>query len=151
MEILQVSTLNSTVDPSWKSYQGGSSKLNLPDHKSALMEPEYEHVGQDSRSQDGKDDKDLKDKDLKILKLKSKSKEKAQDQRSQSMKEQANNNDKDQFQDSRNQCQRNLKKPKVEGFKDLDSGEIVSLKILSRTRKLGHSSRKLQSLFKYML
>ncbi|GJX93840.1 hypothetical protein Tco_0348426 [Tanacetum coccineum] len=62
------------------------------------------------------------------------------------MKEQAYNKDKDQFQDSRNQCQSNLKKPKVEGFKDLASGEIVSLKILSQTRKLGHSSRKLRKI-----
>ncbi|GJW48935.1 hypothetical protein Tco_0080581 [Tanacetum coccineum] len=53
----------------------------------------YEHVGQDTRSQDGKDDKYLKDKDLKVSELKSKSKEKAQDQRSQRMKEQAYNND----------------------------------------------------------
>ncbi|GJX67888.1 retrovirus-related pol polyprotein from transposon TNT 1-94, partial [Tanacetum coccineum] len=36
----------------------------------------YEHVGEDIRSQDGKDDKDLKHKDLNILELKSKSKRK---------------------------------------------------------------------------
>ncbi|GJT41700.1 hypothetical protein Tco_0941565 [Tanacetum coccineum] len=52
------------------------------------------------------------------------------------MKEQAYNKDKDQVQDSRNQCQSNLKNPKVEGFKDLASEEIVSLKILSQARKL---------------
>ncbi|GJY07144.1 hypothetical protein Tco_0374198 [Tanacetum coccineum] len=59
------------------------------------------------------------------------------------MKEQVYNKDKDQFQDSRNQCQSNLKKPKVEGFKDLASGEIVSLKILSQTWKL---DRRIQDL-----
>ncbi|GKE19634.1 hypothetical protein Tco_1427211 [Tanacetum coccineum] len=67
---------------------------------------------------------------------------KAQDQRSHSMKEQAYNKDKDQDQDSRTKRQSNLKKPKVEGFKDLASGEIVSLNLLSRTWKLGHSVRK---------
>ncbi|GJT25442.1 hypothetical protein Tco_0895379 [Tanacetum coccineum] len=56
----------------------------------------YEYVGQDTRSQDGKD---LKEKDLKISELKSKSKEKAQDQRSQSMKEQVYNKDNVQDQD----------------------------------------------------
>ncbi|GJY99041.1 hypothetical protein Tco_0516471 [Tanacetum coccineum] len=56
-------------------------------------------------------------------------KEKAQDQISQSMKEQAYNKDKDQDQDSRTQRQDNLK--------DLTSGEIVRLKILSRTRNRG--------------
>ncbi|GJV56632.1 hypothetical protein Tco_1457637 [Tanacetum coccineum] len=50
---------------------------------------------------------------------------KAQDQRLHSMKEQAYNKDKDQDQDSRTQRQSNLKKPNVEGFKDLTLGEIV--------------------------
>ncbi|GJZ42557.1 retrovirus-related pol polyprotein from transposon TNT 1-94 [Tanacetum coccineum] len=51
----------------------------------------YDHVGQDTRSQDGQYDKDKQGKDLKILELKTKSKTmtKAQDQRSHSMKEQA--------------------------------------------------------------
>ncbi|GJU82525.1 hypothetical protein Tco_1284890 [Tanacetum coccineum] len=44
MEILLVSTLNNTAVESyasrWKSCQGGSSKLNLPDHSSVLMEQE---------------------------------------------------------------------------------------------------------------
>ncbi|GJY50035.1 hypothetical protein Tco_0439991 [Tanacetum coccineum] len=35
----------------------------------------YEHVGQDTRSQDGKDDKDKQGKDLKISKSKTKSKD----------------------------------------------------------------------------
>nr|GEU56267.1 hypothetical protein [Tanacetum cinerariifolium] len=62
----------------------------------------YEHVGQDTRSQDGKDDKDKQGKDLKILELKSKLKiKKAQDQRSHSIKEQAYNKDKDLEQDLR--------------------------------------------------
>ncbi|GKA48467.1 hypothetical protein Tco_0741425 [Tanacetum coccineum] len=66
---------------SWKPCQGDSSKLNLPDHTEPEVQTtayhdyqdkdcqgrllasfqddaKYEHVGQDIRSQDGKDDKD---------------------------------------------------------------------------------------------
>ncbi|GJW29053.1 hypothetical protein Tco_0045928 [Tanacetum coccineum] len=93
---------------------------------------------------------------------------KAQDQRSQSMMEQAYNKDKDQDKDSRTQRQSNLNKFKEARFKispqefkdhtlgeivslkyffehgisesvrNLASGEIVRLKILSRTRKLSY-------------
>ncbi|GJY14598.1 hypothetical protein Tco_0385020 [Tanacetum coccineum] len=62
------------------------------------------------------------------------------------MKEQAYNKDKDQEQDSRTQCQSNLKKFKTifydfehgssESIRNQASGEIVSLKISSQTRKL---------------
>ncbi|GJZ90747.1 hypothetical protein Tco_0662674 [Tanacetum coccineum] len=62
---------------------------------------------------------------------------KAQDQRSYNVKEQAYNKDKDQV--SRTQRQSNLHKSKEARFKDLASGEIVSLKILSQKWKLGHS------------
>ncbi|GKE31084.1 hypothetical protein Tco_1450406 [Tanacetum coccineum] len=77
MEILLVSSSNSTAAGSyairWKPCQGDSSKLNLPDHRyqdyqdkdcqerllaSFQDDAKYEHVGQDTRSQDGKDDKD---------------------------------------------------------------------------------------------
>ncbi|GKB84235.1 hypothetical protein Tco_0956507, partial [Tanacetum coccineum] len=76
---------------SWKPCQGNSSNLNLPNHRyqdyqdkdcqgrllaSFQDVAKYERVGQDTRSQDGKDYKDLKDKDLKISELKSKSKRK---------------------------------------------------------------------------
>ncbi|GJU01609.1 hypothetical protein Tco_1111947 [Tanacetum coccineum] len=111
---------------SWKPCQGDS--LNLPDHRyqdyqdkdcqGRLLEifqddAKYEHVGQDTRSQDGRDDNDKQGKDLNISKLKTKSKRKSSDQRSHSMKEQAYNKDKDQEQDSRTQCQSNLKKSKT--------------------------------------
>ncbi|GKB53092.1 hypothetical protein Tco_0903845 [Tanacetum coccineum] len=91
---------------SWKPCQGDSSKLILPDHRYQDYQEEdcqgrllgsfhddakYEHVGQDSRSQDGKEVKDIQGKDLKILEHKTK----AQDQRSRNMKEQAYNKDKD--------------------------------------------------------
>ncbi|GKA72444.1 hypothetical protein Tco_0778660 [Tanacetum coccineum] len=51
------------------------------------------------------------------------------------MKEQAYNKNKDQ--DSRTQQQSNLNKSKEARFKDLASGEIVSLKIWSQKWKLG--------------
>nr|GEZ28923.1 cullin repeat-like-containing domain-containing protein [Tanacetum cinerariifolium] len=49
----------------------------------------YEHVGQDTRLQDGKNDQDKQGKDLKVSEQKTMTK--AQDQRSHSMKEQAYN------------------------------------------------------------
>ncbi|GJY26126.1 hypothetical protein Tco_0400852 [Tanacetum coccineum] len=66
----------------------------------------YEHVGQDTRSQGGKDDQDIQGKDLRISELKTMTK--AQDQRSQSVKEQSYNIIKTK--DSRTQRQSNLKK-----------------------------------------
>ncbi|GKC45543.1 hypothetical protein Tco_1063265 [Tanacetum coccineum] len=58
----------------------------------------YEHVGQDTRSQDGKDDDVKQGKDLKISKLKTKSKDNDKCSRlSHIMKEQAyKDNDQDQ-------------------------------------------------------
>ncbi|GJW89265.1 hypothetical protein Tco_0164605 [Tanacetum coccineum] len=98
MEILPVTTSNSTAVGSyalrWKPYQGDSSKLNLPDHRyqdyqdkdyqgrllaSFQDDAKYEHVGQDTRSQGGKD---LKEKDLKISKLKTKLKDNDKSSRS---------------------------------------------------------------------
>ncbi|GKD75718.1 hypothetical protein Tco_1334000 [Tanacetum coccineum] len=83
---------------SWKPCQGDSSKLNIPDHRykrrSSLKIKDYqdkdcqrrllesfkddakcEHIGQDTKSQGGNDDKDIQGKDLKILELKTKSKD----------------------------------------------------------------------------
>ncbi|GJW24130.1 retrovirus-related pol polyprotein from transposon TNT 1-94 [Tanacetum coccineum] len=54
------------------------SKLNLPDH-SFQDDAKYEHVGQDPRSQDGKDNKDKQGKDLQISKQKAKSKDNEKD------------------------------------------------------------------------
>nr|GEU35557.1 hypothetical protein [Tanacetum cinerariifolium] len=72
----------------YQVYQGRLLASFLDDEK-------YEHVGQDTRSQGGKD---LKEKDLKISNQRQRRKTmtKAQDQRLQSMKEQAYNEDKDQ-------------------------------------------------------
>ncbi|GJU41810.1 hypothetical protein Tco_1194767 [Tanacetum coccineum] len=51
----------------------------------------YEHVGQDTRSQDGKDDKDLKERDLKISELKTKSKDNDKISRSKITKHEGTN------------------------------------------------------------
>nr|GEU46985.1 hypothetical protein [Tanacetum cinerariifolium] len=53
-----------------------ATKTYIWHQDSKIKKAQYEHVGQDTISQDGKDDKDLKDKDLKISELKSKSKTK---------------------------------------------------------------------------
>ncbi|GJR59320.1 hypothetical protein Tco_1501482 [Tanacetum coccineum] len=60
-------------------------KLNLPDHRYQVYQgrllasfqddAKYEHVGQDTRSQGGKDDQDKQGKDLKISDIKTKSKD----------------------------------------------------------------------------
>ncbi|GKE92709.1 hypothetical protein Tco_1573804, partial [Tanacetum coccineum] len=57
---------------SWKLCQGDS--LNLPDH-SFQDDAKYEHVGQDIRSQGGKDDQDIQGKDLEISEQKTKLKD----------------------------------------------------------------------------
>ncbi|GJT85261.1 hypothetical protein Tco_1066978 [Tanacetum coccineum] len=57
-----------TVGLRYQSYQGRLLASFQDDEK-------YEHVGQDTRSQDGKDDKDKQGKDLKISELKTKSKD----------------------------------------------------------------------------
>ncbi|GKA67437.1 hypothetical protein Tco_0767354 [Tanacetum coccineum] len=82
MKILPVSTSNNTAvgsnTLSWKSCQGSSSKLNLPDHRYQDYEDIYcqgrllssfqddEHVGQDARSQGGKRSQGERFKDLEI-------------------------------------------------------------------------------------
>ncbi|GJT32693.1 reverse transcriptase domain-containing protein [Tanacetum coccineum] len=96
----------------------------------------YEHVGQDTRSQGGKEDKDEQGKYLKISESKKsrKTTTKAKDQRSHIMKKQAYNIIKTK--DSITQRQSNLKKFKEaifkispQEFEDHTLGEIVSLKI----------------------
>ncbi|GJV53819.1 hypothetical protein Tco_1449560 [Tanacetum coccineum] len=64
----------------------------------------YEHVGQDTRSQDGKDVKDKQRKDLKILELKTKSKENDKGSRSKITQHEGTSlqQDKDKEQDLRN-------------------------------------------------
>ncbi|GKB26590.1 hypothetical protein Tco_0865991 [Tanacetum coccineum] len=101
----------------------------------------YEHVGQDTRSQDGKDNKDTQGKDLKISKLKTKSKDNEKSSRSKITQHEGTSlqgrqrprshelNDKSNLIDLMKECHNKL-----------TSGEIDSLKILSRTRKFGYTT-----------
>ncbi|GKF15491.1 hypothetical protein Tco_0056953 [Tanacetum coccineum] len=59
----------------------------------------YEHVGQDTISQDGKDDKDKQGKDLKILELKTKSKDNDKSSRSKIAKHEGTSLKQDKDQD----------------------------------------------------
>ncbi|GJS22295.1 hypothetical protein Tco_0450927 [Tanacetum coccineum] len=93
----------------------------------------YEHVGQDTRSQGGKDDQDKQGKDLKISDIKTKSKDNDKGSRSKITKHEGTSlqriqrprpqdlNDKSNLIDLMKEC-----------HNELTSGEIVSLKILSR-------------------
>ncbi|GJY56230.1 hypothetical protein Tco_0455345 [Tanacetum coccineum] len=102
----------------------------------------YEHVGQDTRSQGGKDDQDKQGKDLKISDIKTKSKDNDKGSRSKITKHEGTSlqriqrprpqdlNDKSNLIDLMKEC-----------HNELTSGEIVSLKILSRTRKFVHYIR----------
>ncbi|GKB79249.1 hypothetical protein Tco_0946144 [Tanacetum coccineum] len=102
----------------------------------------YEHVGQDTRSQGGKDDQDKQGKDLKISDIKTKSKDNDKGSRSKITKHEGTSlqriqrprpqdlNDKSNLIDLMKEC-----------HNELTSGEIVSLKILSRTRKFIHYIR----------
>ncbi|GJT80626.1 hypothetical protein Tco_1054968 [Tanacetum coccineum] len=122
----------------WKPCQGGSSKLSLPDHRSSLKilrnqvyqgrllasfqdNAKYEHVGKDTRSQDGKDDQDIQGKDLKILELKTKSKDNDKSSRSKITQHEGISlqQDKDQDKDSRTQRQSNLNKVQGSKIQDL--------------------------------
>ncbi|GKA30841.1 hypothetical protein Tco_0717146 [Tanacetum coccineum] len=116
-----------------ESYKDGDGDTSFQ-QKSFQDDGKYEHVGQDTRSQDGNDDQDIRGKDLKISELKTMTK--AQDQRLHIMKEQAYNIIKTK--DSRTQRQSNLNKFKEARFKispqefeDHSLGEIVSLKYSS--------------------
>ncbi|GJX36141.1 hypothetical protein Tco_0247698 [Tanacetum coccineum] len=103
----------------------------------------YEYVGQDTRSQDGKDDKNKQGIDLKISKSKTKSKDNDKGSRSKITQHEGTSlqhNKEKRFKNSMtNQSQQNLQDTSL---RNLASGEIVSLKILSRTRKLGYKLRK---------
>ncbi|GKE87709.1 hypothetical protein Tco_1565184, partial [Tanacetum coccineum] len=102
----------------------------------------YEHVGQDTRSQGGKDDQDKQGKYLKISDIKTKSKDNDKGSRSKITKHEGTSlqriqrprpqdlNDKNNLIDLTKEC-----------HNELTSGEIVSLKILSRTRKFVHYIR----------
>ncbi|GJS13212.1 hypothetical protein Tco_0407684 [Tanacetum coccineum] len=102
----------------------------------------YEHVGQDTRSQGGKDNQDKQGKDLKISNIKTKSKDNDKGSRSKITKHEGTSlqriqrprpqdlNDKSNLIDLMKEC-----------HNELTSREIVSLKILSRTMKFVHYIR----------
>ncbi|GKC41017.1 hypothetical protein Tco_1053401 [Tanacetum coccineum] len=81
----------------------------------------YEHVGQDTISQDGKEDKDKQGKDLKISELKTKSKDNDKSSRSKNAKHEGISlqQAKDQDKDSRIQRQSNLNKVQGSKIQDL--------------------------------
>ncbi|GJZ81820.1 hypothetical protein Tco_0646814 [Tanacetum coccineum] len=102
----------------------------------------YEHVGQDTRSQGGKDDQDKQGKDLKISDIKTKSKDNDKGSRSKITKHEGTSLQRRQRQRSQELNDKsNLIDLTKECHNELTSGEIVSLKILSRTRKFVHYIR----------
>ncbi|GJZ15606.1 RNA-directed DNA polymerase, eukaryota [Tanacetum coccineum] len=97
----------------------------------------YEHVGQDTRLQGGKDDQDKQGKDLKILDIKTKSKDNDKGSRSKITKHEGTSLQRIQRprpQDLNDKS--NLINLMKECHNELTSGEIVSLKILSRTMEV---------------
>nr|GEU83797.1 hypothetical protein [Tanacetum cinerariifolium] len=95
----------------------------------------YEHVGQDTRSQGGKDDQDKQRNDLKISKLKTKSKDNDNGSRSKITQHEGTSLQHNKDQRFKNSMTNNLKKFKEARFKiaphefeDHTFGEIVSLK-----------------------
>ncbi|GJU84157.1 hypothetical protein Tco_1291703 [Tanacetum coccineum] len=111
-----------------KSSFGGDCKATFQD------DAKYEHVGQDTRSQGGKDDQDKQGKDLKISDIKTKSKDNDKGSRSKITKHEGTSLQRIQRprpQDLNDKS--NLINLMKECHNELTSGEIVSLKILSRT------------------
>ncbi|GJZ29281.1 hypothetical protein Tco_0573928 [Tanacetum coccineum] len=97
----------------------------------------YEHVGQDTRSQGGKDDQDKQGKDLKISDIKTKSKDNDKGSRSKITKHEGTSLQRRQRQRSQELNDKsNLIDLMKECHNELTSGEIVSLKIMSRTMEV---------------
>ncbi|GKD88748.1 hypothetical protein Tco_1364255 [Tanacetum coccineum] len=93
----------------------------------------YEHVGQDTRSQGGKDDQDKQGKDLKISDIKTKSKDNEKGSRSKITKHEGTSLQRRQRQRSQELNDKsNLIDLMKECHNELTSGEIVSLKILMK-------------------
>ncbi|GKA40866.1 hypothetical protein Tco_0733459 [Tanacetum coccineum] len=93
----------------------------------------YEHVGQDTRSQGGKDDQDKQGKDLKISNIKTKSKDNDKGSRSKITKHEGTSLQRRQRQRSQELNDKsNLIDMLMKECPNDHSGEIDSLKILSR-------------------
>ncbi|GKC66735.1 hypothetical protein Tco_1099333 [Tanacetum coccineum] len=82
-----------------------TTKTYYKHQDSRIKKAQYEHVGQDTRSQGGKDDKTNKEKDLKISELKTKLKDNDKGSRIKITQHEGTSlqQDKDQVQDSRTQ------------------------------------------------
>nr|GEU82784.1 hypothetical protein [Tanacetum cinerariifolium] len=96
----------------------------------------YKHVGQDTKSQGGKD---IKEKDLKISESKTKSKDNDKGSRSNITQHEGTSLQRRQRPRPQELNDKsNLIDPMKECHNELTSREIVSLKIFSRTRKCVH-------------
>ncbi|GJW98795.1 hypothetical protein Tco_0180603 [Tanacetum coccineum] len=120
--LLQLNLPSRYQDYQDKDYQGGLLASFLDDAK-------YEHVGQDTRSQDGKDDQDKQGKYLKISKSKMKSKDNDKVSRSKITKHEGTSLQRRQRQRSQEfNDKSNLIDLTKECHNELTSREIVSLK-----------------------
>ncbi|GJW77652.1 hypothetical protein Tco_0139334 [Tanacetum coccineum] len=116
-----------------------SSEIKLQGRLLASFQDDakYEHVGQDTRSQGGKDDQDKQGKDLKISDIKTKSKDNDKGSRSKITKHEGTSLQRRQRQRSQELNDKsNLIDLMKECHNELTSGEIVSLKIMSRTMEV---------------
>ncbi|GJX60084.1 retrovirus-related pol polyprotein from transposon TNT 1-94 [Tanacetum coccineum] len=118
---------NDDVGASFQQNPSSKTKLRGRLLESFQEDAKYEHVGFDTRSQDGKDDQDIQGKDSKILELKTKSKDNEKGSRSKITQHEGTSlqQSKVHEQDLSTQRQVNLK--------DLASGKILRLKITSLT------------------
>ncbi|GJU58125.1 hypothetical protein Tco_1235891 [Tanacetum coccineum] len=105
-------------------YKHQDSRINFQE------DAKYEHVGQDTRSQGGKDDQDKQGKYLEISKLKAKSKDNDKGTRSKITKHEGTSlqQDKDQDKDKSLTTKAISFDLMKECHNELTSGEIVSLK-----------------------
>ncbi|GJY14400.1 hypothetical protein Tco_0384822 [Tanacetum coccineum] len=129
-EIALDDSIPTKIDYGYQVYQGRLLASFQDDAK-------YEHVGQDTRSQGGKDDQDKQGKDLKISDIKTKSKDNDKGSRSKITKHEGTSLQRRQRQRSQELNDKsNLIDLTKECHNELTSGEIVSLKILSRTMEV---------------
>ncbi|GJT29674.1 putative reverse transcriptase domain-containing protein [Tanacetum coccineum] len=96
-----------------KSYQGRLLASFQDDAK-------YEHVGQDTRSEDGKDDQDIQGKDLKISEQKTKFKHNDRGSRSKITQHEGTRLQQDKYQDKDSRTKRHSNLNKVQGSKIQD-------------------------------
>ncbi|GKB10198.1 hypothetical protein Tco_0844121 [Tanacetum coccineum] len=131
LEQSQQGVSNDVLDPKDGDVYQGRLLASFQD------DAKYEHVGQDTRSQGGKDDQDKQGKDLKISDIKTKSKDNDKGSRSKITKHEGTSLQRRQRQRSQELNDKsNLIDLMKECHNELTSGEIVSLKIMSRTMEV---------------